>query len=128
MIMDNNATSLTGLQVKARDIDSKTQKTPKYRFSDKPPVPVSSIAIQLAILVVVALFFTLLSIAGALWIGSLLGETFYGFFVMAGIYALAGIVAYTSRWKWLRPLLRYRVFSRLARIKRGPEPGYHLFI
>lgn len=40
----------------------------------------------------ITLFACMLNIAIALWLGDLLGKSYYGFLIVAGFYALAGII------------------------------------
>ena len=42
-------------------------------------------------------FFTILNIGISLWIGELLGKTYYGFFAVAGFYLLTGLILYAMR-------------------------------
>ena len=54
---------------------------------------VASTLISWAIVIVFAvLFFLILNIGVALWIGELLGKSYYGFFAVAGFYALLALI------------------------------------
>jgi hypothetical protein len=49
------------------------------------------------------LFFTLIlfSIGLCIWIGKEFGEPFLGFFLVSGIYLVAGILLYVNRKRWI---------------------------
>lgn len=43
---------------------------------------------------VFSMFLVLINIGAALWLGDLLGKSYYGFFCVAGFYAILGVVLY----------------------------------
>jgi hypothetical protein len=47
----------------------------------------------------------LLSVAGSLWLGEILGKTYYGFLAMAGFYILLMLILYKSRNLLIKNLL-----------------------
>lgn len=78
----------------------------KLKALDKAGDMLSSVLSKAIVLVVFLFFVILLNIGLALWLGELLGKTYYGFFVLAGIYLLAGIIFNSMRKKWFKtPLL-----------------------
>ncbi len=74
----------------------------KLKVVDKTSEAVSSIAEKAILFVIGIIFFILLNIALALLIGYLLGQSFYGFFIMAGLYGIVGLVLHLSRDKWIK--------------------------
>lgn len=58
---------------------------------------ISSLVSRLVILMIGILFITMMNIALALWIGTALGSTCYGFFIVAGFYFLLGLIIYLGR-------------------------------
>ena len=48
------------------------------------------------------MFLLVLTVGIALWLGKLLGEIYYGFFIVAGFYALTAIICYLYLHKWVR--------------------------
>ena len=83
--MNDNQTPIEALFEKAEDYSKTTLELFKLNAIDKTAEIVSSLAVRLAILLAVVLFVLVLNIGVALWIGELLGKTYYGFFVVAGI-------------------------------------------
>ena len=63
----------------------------KLKVVDKTSEAVSSIAEKAIIFVIGIIFFILLNIALALLIGYWLGQSFYGFFIMAALYGIVEI-------------------------------------
>lgn len=64
----------------------------KLKTIDKSANLVSNIISWSVIILFALLFFTLLNIAVALWVGDLLGNKTYGFFIVAGFYGLLTLV------------------------------------
>jgi len=71
----------------------------KLKTIEKIAEVVSLIISSAIILLILFLFISMLNITLALWIGSLLGKTLYGFLVMTCFYLLVGIIFYKSRKK-----------------------------
>lgn len=64
---------------------------------------VTSSAITITILSVLFLIVIVcLTIGAALLIGECTGKLYYGFFIMAGIYLVIGLVLYSMRKKWIK--------------------------
>jgi len=74
----------------------------KLKMVDKTSEAVSSIAEKAILFVIGFIFFILFNIALALLIGYWLGHSFYGFFILAGIYGIVGLVLHLSRDKWIK--------------------------
>ncbi len=77
---------------KAGDYAETRAKLLKLKVADKASDTVSDAASALVIAVIAVFFIFLISTGLALLIGDWLGKNYYGFFVVAGIYAIAGII------------------------------------
>lgn len=62
----------------------------------------SSLISRLAVILVLSTSTLVLSIGVALWLGELLGRIYYGFFVVAGFYLLAGIIFHLYLHQWIK--------------------------
>jgi len=62
----------------------------------------SELVSGLGILAVVTIFVLILSIGMALLVGDWLGKNFYGFFIIGGMYGIAGLICFIRREKWLK--------------------------
>jgi hypothetical protein len=82
-------------------LENKTELL-KMKLVDKTSEAVSSIAEKLIIFFILAVFFVLLTIGLALLIGYWLGHNFYGFFIMAALYGIVGLIIHVSRNKLLK--------------------------
>lgn len=64
----------------------------KLKTLDKSADVASNLISWLIVVVFAVLFFLILNIGIALWLGELLGKSYYGFFVVSGFYALLALV------------------------------------
>jgi|ERR1035437_2730726 hypothetical protein len=85
----------------------------KLKAIDKSADIISTLTARVTIIVFITLFFLILNIGIALWIGEGLGKSYYGFFIVAGIYALAGILLYAFRNKWIKEPLRNSIITQV---------------
>lgn len=85
-------------------VESYTKTTIElYRLKaiDKLTDVFATIASGLILAVIIALFFILFSIGLALFLGELLGKSYYGFFALSGLYGLIAIIIAMNRREWL---------------------------
>ncbi len=64
----------------------------KLKTIDKVADGTSSMVAWLPVIIALILFFIIVNFGLALWIGSMLEMIYMGFFIVAGFYALAGII------------------------------------
>jgi len=90
--MEPNLNLTEPLFEKAVDYGKTSLELIRLKSLDKV-ADVSSTLFSRTLLVIAASFFLLLiNIAVALWVGELLGKSYYGFFIVAGFYALTAII------------------------------------
>jgi len=64
----------------------------KLKTLDKSADVVSNLVSWLVVAIFAVFFFLILNIGVALWLGELLGKSYYGFFALAGFYAFLALV------------------------------------
>ena len=69
----------------------------KLKTTAKVANVVSSLMAQIAVVGLAFFFITMINIGVAFWIGDAMGRTHFGFFVVAGFYALSAIVVFMFR-------------------------------
>ena len=74
----------------------------KLKAIDKIAEVVSSIMARLAVLVFITIFFLIVNIGIALWIGEILNKSYYGFFAVSGFYAVLSVLIYAFRKQWIK--------------------------
>ena len=78
----------------------------KLKAIDKSADMISTLVKRLTLAVFFIFCFLFLNAGLALWIGETLGSTSFGFLIVAGFYAVMGIVLYIFRNKWIRIPMR----------------------
>lgn len=97
--MENNTTPTELLIERVEDYAKTTITLLRLTAVEKSANMFSSLVIKIALLTVLVLFLFVLSIGLSLWIGTLLGEMYYGFFAVTGIYIVVFALLYIFRWK-----------------------------
>ncbi|MEO5682391.1 MAG: phage holin family protein [Chitinophagaceae bacterium] len=69
----------------------------KLKIADKTSDTVSDAAASVVIALFAVAFLLTLSVGLALLIGEWLGKNYYGFFIVAGVYGIAGIICHSNR-------------------------------
>jgi hypothetical protein len=115
--MEDNATPIEKLFDKAGDYSKTTLDLIKLNAIDKSADFVSFVTVRMTLFIVVALFFLIINIGIALWLGELVGKLYYGFFIIAGFYALLAILLYVFRLEWIKVPVSNSVITQLLRQK-----------
>lgn len=66
----------------------------RLKTVDKASNLVSTIVSRLLVGIFCIIFLVMLNIGVALWLGDLLGKSYYGFFIVAGLYGIIGMILY----------------------------------
>ncbi|MBK8496848.1 MAG: hypothetical protein IPL50_19040 [Chitinophagaceae bacterium] len=82
----------------------------KLKAVDKTAVVTTSLVTTSLFTIIVSFIMFTVNIAIALWLGELLGKTYYGFLVIAACYALAGIILLL-----IHPFIKSRVSNAVIR-------------
>ncbi len=110
--MENKVTLIETLFEKTVSYTKNGAELYKLKAIDKSADVISTLISRLAVMILIMLFFLILNIGVALWISEILGKIYYGFFSVAGFYALAGIVLYAFRNKWIKTPLRNSIITQ----------------
>ena len=86
--MADNATPIANLLEHVEEFSKTTVELFKLNAIDKIADVMSSLISEIAIFITVALSLFVITIGLALWIGELLGKSFYGFFIIGIFYCL----------------------------------------
>ena len=104
-MMEDNSNPLESLLEKATEYGKTSLELAKLKALDKTTDAVSSLVPHSIVFVLLATFLLFLNLGLALWLGDILGKAFYGFFVVAGFYILAGIFIHFFMHKWIKKLV-----------------------
>lgn len=104
--MEEKLNSLESLIERVEQFSKTGIELYRLKAIDKSAKVVSSLASKLALISFFTLFFLILNIGIALWIGDLFGKSYFGFFTVAAFYAVVGIVLYVFSDQWIKTPVR----------------------
>jgi phosphoglycerol transferase MdoB-like AlkP superfamily enzyme len=100
--MADDATSIEKLLDHVGEYSSPSIELFKLHAIDKSADVISTLVSNLAVFIMVALSLLIINIGCALWIGKLLGEAYYGFFIMGGLSGLLALLLHIFRQQWIK--------------------------
>lgn len=100
---------------KAGDVAETKVELWKLRAAGKISETVSSLISIFAMVVLTVAAITILSIGVAFWIGSEMGKTSYGFFIVGGFYAVVGLLVYLFRRSWIKKPLGNLIIDKIIK-------------
>ena len=100
--MEDKINFIKPLFDKAEEFGKTSFELFKLKAVNKTAGVLSTFISQGVVVFVFTMFIVVLNIGVALWLGQLLGRLYYGFFCVAGFYALLGIVLYFFLNKWIK--------------------------
>jgi hypothetical protein len=103
--MEDKTNLLDSLLESATDYGITSFELIKLKALDKSTDIISSLIPLSFFILLIASFLLFLNLGIAFWLGELLGKLFYGFFLVAGFYILAGIIIRFFLYKWIKKLV-----------------------
>lgn len=100
---------------KAGDLAETKVELWKLRAARKISETISSLISMLAITACIVVAITIASFGLAFWIGTVMGHFSYGFFIVGGFYALAGLLLYLFRKQWIKNPVRNLVIDKIIK-------------
>ena len=74
----------------------------KLKAVKKTSEIVSSVVSKIVLCIIFTFFILMVNIGIGLWLGEILHKNYYGFFALAGIYLITGLIFFAGRSTWLR--------------------------
>lgn len=111
--MNTREVPLEVLVEKAGDYSKTSLELCKLTAIDKFADLLSSLAVRLIVYSVVVLAVLIVNIGIALWLGELLGKTYFGFFIIAACYAILALVLHTFRLLWIKYPINNAIIAKL---------------
>jgi uncharacterized RDD family membrane protein YckC len=115
--MTDNATPIATLFERAEDYSKTTLKLFKLNAVDKTANVVSSLVSRLTVIMIVAFSVLISSIGTALWLGKLLGDLYFGFFIVGAFYAFLAILLHLFREQWLKYPISNTIIKQMQKEK-----------
>lgn len=87
---------------RVEDYGKTTYELSKLKLLQTTTVVVTSLVPRMTVIIMISIFAIVLNIGIALWLGELLGKSYYGFFIVAAFYFVIGIVLHFFLHKWIK--------------------------
>ena len=100
--METPANLIESLIERAEVYGKTTYELSKLKLLETTINVVTSLVPRLSVIIMISLFALVLNIGIALFLGELIGKSYYGFFIVAGFYLLAAIVLHFFLHKWTK--------------------------
>jgi len=111
--MEDNTKSIETLIEKVTDYGKTSYELAKLKTLDKSSDVASSLIPHSIVFVLFASFMLFANFGLAFWLGEILGNTYYGFFVIAAFYIVAGLVMHFFFHKWLKKRISNYIIKML---------------
>ncbi|SNR72316.1 hypothetical protein [Flavobacterium sp. ov086] len=122
--MESNATTNENLNLyeKAENYTKTSLELIKLKTVSTSADVLSTLTSKIAVGAVVAFFTLFLNIGISLWLGKVLGEYYYGFFIMALFYLIVAIVMHKTQHKLIKtPIGNMIITSILKETKKDVQ-------
>jgi len=100
--MDENLKAIELLMQNAYDYGKTGFEIAKLKSVEKISDIASSLIPHTVVFLLIASFLFFLNLGLALWLGDILGKTFYGFIIVGGFYGICGFVLHFFMNKWFK--------------------------
>lgn len=100
--METTARTIEALYERAEAYGLTTYELAKLKVLETTTVVVTSLVSRLSVVLMISMFALVFNIGIALLLGELLGRIYYGFFIVAAFYLLAGIILHFFLHKWIK--------------------------
>ncbi len=100
--MENKPTNVEELLQKLKDYADVRIDLFKLKSINKVSGFMSTAITMFVIAIIFSAVFLCITVGLALWIGSYLDQSYWGFFIMAAVYLIIGLVLYSNRNKFIK--------------------------
>jgi membrane-associated HD superfamily phosphohydrolase len=100
--LETPGTSIDSLFERLEVYGKTTFEYSKLKLLETVVIVVNMLLPRLSVVLVLSMFVLVLNIGIALFLGELLGKSYYGFFIVAGFYLLAGLILHLFLHKWIK--------------------------
>lgn len=115
--MNDDTTPIATLFERAENYTKTTIELLKLNAVDKSAEIVSSLFSLLVVIMTVVLSIIIISIGAAVWLGKLLENTAYGFFIIGALYLLIAILFRVFREQWLKYPVSNSIIKQMMKQK-----------
>ncbi len=111
--MENQSTPVESLFDRVKSYVETRIDLLRLKAIDKSSSFLSLLISMIVVILVGFISIMMLSVGIALLLGDWLGKAYYGFFIVAVLYIITGLVLYSSREKWLKAPIANSMIKKL---------------
>ena len=82
---------------------------------------ITSLVSKIAVVLIFSMFLLILSIGIAFMLGDNIGKTYYGFFIVAGFYLMAGAIFHFFLYKWIKEPVSNLIINKALQENNNAE-------
>jgi hypothetical protein len=101
-VMEDTTKLMESLLERAVEFGKTSFELAKLKALDKTSDVVSSFVPHTVVFVIIGSFMIFFNLGLAFWLGEILGNIYFGFFVVAAFYGISAIVLHFFMHKWLK--------------------------
>jgi hypothetical protein len=113
--MEDNSKSIESLIEGVTDFSKTSFELAKLKTLEKSSDVASSMIPHSIVFVLFASFMLFANFGLAFWLGEILGNTYYGFFVVAGFYVISGLVLHFFFHKRIKNLIWNSIIKQVLK-------------
>ncbi len=111
--MEDKLNHIEPLFERAEEFGKTSLELIKLKAMDKTAEIVSTSVSRGAVILFFSMFTVIVNIGIALWLGDILGKSYYGFFCVAGFYGVIGSVLYFFMHDWIKKRVSNSLISQM---------------
>jgi len=100
--METPSNLIESLFERAESLGKTTFELSKLKALRTTTVIVTALISRLSVIMMISMFILILNIGIALFLGEVLGKMYYGFFIVAALYLIVGIIFHLFMNKWIK--------------------------
>ena len=113
--MEPNSSLIESLLENAAEYGKTSYELIKLKTVDKTSDIVSSFIPNAVTYILIFFFMVFLNFALAIWLGEILGQTYYGFFIVSAFYGLLACIIHFFMRKWLKNKISNAIIKRMLK-------------
>jgi len=103
--MEAKSSTFETLFEKVENFGKTTYEISKLKALETTTIVATSVVSRISVILMFSMFLLVFNIGVALFLGEMLGEIYYGFFIVAAFYLIAGLILHFFLHKWIeKPL------------------------
>jgi len=111
--MEENNSIFETLLGRAEDYSKTSLELLRLKAVDKISDGASSAASKVAGLFFFIMFFLLASVGLSLWLGDVLGKSWYGFLIVSGVYGILWAILFFVKHNWLKKIVSNSIIKSM---------------